>query len=101
MAAFWRANVVLLLAEMDDDDGGVEAMLMCVTECHHAVMDCRRGPGASARRTIATALCLCVLRRARGLELALGPALRQLLLRPGVRRHRRSVFPVVLSALHT
>ena len=45
-AAFWRANVVLLLAEMDDDDGGAEAMLMCVTECQHAVMDCRRGTGA-------------------------------------------------------
>ena len=45
-AAFWRANVVLLLAEMDDDDGGAEAMLMCATECHHAVMDSRRGTGA-------------------------------------------------------
>ena len=34
MAAFWRANVVLLLAEMDDDDGGAEAMLMRATpEC--------------------------------------------------------------------
>jgi hypothetical protein len=46
MAAFWRANVVLLLVEMDDDDGGAEAMLMCVTECHHAVLYSRRGPGA-------------------------------------------------------
>ena len=27
-AAFWRANVVLLLVEMDDDDGGAEAMLI-------------------------------------------------------------------------
>ena len=86
-AAFWRANVVLLLAEMDDDDGGAEAMLMCAPDCPHAVLDSRRGPGASARPTIATALFSCVSWRARGLELALGPALRQLLLRPGVRRH--------------
>ena len=79
---------MLLLAEMDDDDGGAEAMLMCVTECQHAVMDSRRGTGAIRGDGGATTLCLCVLRRARGLELALGPALRQLLLRPGVRRHR-------------
>jgi hypothetical protein len=27
-AAFWRANVVLLLVEMDDDGGGAQAMLI-------------------------------------------------------------------------
>ena len=87
-AAFWRANVVLLLAEMDDDDGGAEAMLMCATECHHAVRDSRRGTGAIRGDGGATTLFSCVSWRACGLELALGPALRQLLLRPGVRRHR-------------
>ena len=92
---------MLLLAEMDDDDGGAEAMLMCATECHHAVLNSRRGTGASTRPSITTTLFSCVSVRARGLGLALGPALRQLLLRPGVRRHRLSVFPVALHALHT
>ena len=36
-AAFWRANVVLLLAEMDDDDGGAEAMLIV---CHCVPVQC-------------------------------------------------------------
>ena len=79
---------MLLLVEMDDDDGGAEAMLMCVTECHHAVLYSRRETGAIRGDGGATTLSFLVPWRARGLELALGPARRQLLLRPGVRRHR-------------
>ena len=43
MAAFWRADVVLLLAEMDDDDGGAEAMLMCALDCPRAATEAAWG----------------------------------------------------------